>query len=227
MEFDFNSESNIYTAKTPSIKVLNDEAELWISDECADICGWKLNGIPHDIKSEKGTVSGSIIHNPQMLILQRSSLLKVEISTGRIVKVWTSRDRKDETYVCVRKYLILLVDQDNNPLHEIHVQLTARGCFQFEFYRKLCQFRCDITKAYEKARSIKDCWCSMCVFVPTFQSLTRGEGIKQRKACITTDYETPTKNNWLSLCVGRRDDLANKFWPDADGTYTARIQVVL
>ena len=132
MEFNFDSESNIYTAKTPSIKVLNDETKLWISDECAEICGWKLDGIPHDIKTENGVVSGSILYNPRMLIPQRSSPLKIEINTRRIVKVWTSKDRKDETYTCIRKYLILFVDQDNNPLHEIPVQLTVRGCFQFE-----------------------------------------------------------------------------------------------
>jgi hypothetical protein len=38
--------------------------------------------------------------------------------------------------------------------------------------------------------------------------MMRGEGIKQTKACITTEYENPTKDTWLSLCVGRRD---NKF----------------
>ena len=41
-----------------------------------------------------------------MFILQRSSLLKVETDTGRIVKVSTSKDKKDETYSCVRKYLM-------------------------------------------------------------------------------------------------------------------------
>ena len=29
--------------------------------------------------------------------------------------------------------MILFVDQDNNPLHEVPLQLTAKGCFQFEF----------------------------------------------------------------------------------------------
>jgi hypothetical protein len=48
MEFNFDSEEHITTAKTPSIKVLNDEAKLWISDECVELCEWKLNGIPHD-----------------------------------------------------------------------------------------------------------------------------------------------------------------------------------
>ena len=62
----------------------------------------------------------------------------------------------------------------------------------------------------------------MCVFVPTFKSMMRGEGSKQKKACITTGFEKPTKENWLSLCVLRRDDLANNFWSDIDDdlTYT-------
>jgi hypothetical protein len=76
-----------------------------------------------------------------MLILQSSSLLKVETETGRIVKIWTRKDSKGESFSCVRKYMILFVDQDNNPLHEIPIQLTAKGCFQFEFDRKLCEFR--------------------------------------------------------------------------------------
>ena len=42
-----------------------------------------------------------------------------------------------------------------------------------------------------------------------------GEGSKQKKACITMGYEKPTKENWVSLCIGRRTD---KFWPD-DLTY--------
>jgi len=56
----------------------------------------------------------------------------------------------------------------------------------------------------------------MCVFVLTLRSMMRGEGAKQRNDCITTGYETPTKDIWLSLFVGRRDE---NFWPDADGTY--------
>jgi len=177
MEFNFDSENNINTTNTPSIEVLNDEVKLWISDECVAICEWKLDGIPQDIKTEKGVISGNIIYKPRMFILKRSFLLKVETKTSRIVKVWTSTDKKDDTYSCVRKYMILFVDQDNNPLHEIPVQLTARGCFQFEFDRQLCEFRSVITKAYnDKATSIKNCWYSMCVFVPTFQSMMLGEG---------------------------------------------------
>jgi hypothetical protein len=88
MEFNFDSEDNIKAAKTPSVKVLNDDVKLWISDECVEICKWKGNLIPHDIKTDKKcvTIVGNIIPNPRMLILQRSLLLKVETKTGRILR---------------------------------------------------------------------------------------------------------------------------------------------
>jgi len=97
MEFNFDNECNITTAKTPSVEVLNGKGKLWISDVCAEICEWKLDGISRDIKTEKGVISGNIIYNPRMLILQRSSLSKVETKSGLIVKVCTSKDKKDKT----------------------------------------------------------------------------------------------------------------------------------
>ena len=58
---------------------------------------------------------------------------------------------------------------------------------------------------------MKDSWYSMRFFVPSFEIMMRGEGCKQKKFSFTTGYEDPTKENWLSLCVGRRTDT---FWPD-------------
>jgi hypothetical protein len=79
MEFNFDSKDNIKVTKTPSIKVLNADAKLWISNENAELCKWKGALNPHDIKTdiEGITIPGNIIHNPRMIILQRSLLLKV------------------------------------------------------------------------------------------------------------------------------------------------------
>ena len=68
----------------------------------------------------------------------------------------------------------------------------------------------------EKVKFMKDSRYSMCVFVPAFKSMMQGQGSKQNKACITPGYEMPTKENWLSLCAGKRTDT---FWSD-DLTYT-------
>ena len=168
MEFNFDSEDNVKAIKTPAIKVLNDVAKLWFSDENVQTCRWRednKNLIPHPLKTVEGaSIPGYIILNPLMLVLERSLLLKVETNTGRIVKVWTRNDKKDETYLCVRKYMILFVDEDNKPLHQVPLQLTAKGCFQFEFDQQLCEFKTAMTKAYnEKNIFMKDSWYSMCV----------------------------------------------------------------
>ena len=99
-----------------------------------------------------------------------------------------------------------------------------KGCFQLEFDQQLCKFRTAMVKAYsedQKRRitSMKDSWYSMCVFIPTFKSMMRGQGSKQRKTCITRGYENPTKENWLSFCVGRRNNID----PSKTMTYTLYI----
>jgi hypothetical protein len=111
----------------------------------------------------------------------------------------------------------LFIEQDNNPLHEIPVQLSATGCYQFEIDQQLCGYQRTMFKAYNEdqkksATIMKDYWYSMCVLVPTFKSMMRGEGNKQQKANNTTEYEKPTRENWLSFCVGIGNHLANTFW---------------
>ena len=103
MEFDFDSEDNIKAAMTPSVEVLNDDAKLWISDECVEMSKWKGNLNPHDIKTDKerATAVGNIIPNPPTLILQRFLLLKVETKTGRILRAWIANESKEgDTYAC-------------------------------------------------------------------------------------------------------------------------------
>jgi len=66
MEFNFDDENNIKTSKTPSVKVLNDKGLLWISDECAKICEWKLNDndITYVIETEKKQHLGTYHFRP-------------------------------------------------------------------------------------------------------------------------------------------------------------------
>jgi hypothetical protein len=55
-------------------------------------------------------------------------------------------------------------------------------------------------------------WYCGCGFAPQFHNMMRGVGNKQQKACITKGYENPTTENWLSLCVVKRNHLAR--WLD-------------
>jgi len=102
-----------------------------------------------------------------MLILQRSLLSKVEVKTGRVLRAWLAKEGKDEnTCACVRKCMLLFADRDNNPLHEGPLQLTAKGCFQFEFDQQICEIRSVVTKVYnEIATFIKKIPGKVCAFL--------------------------------------------------------------
>jgi len=270
--FDFDSEKNIETTKTPSIKSISSGikdpagktigAGLWIAHENADLCKWKksckktckpectnhfINCIPHNIDTKRQTdtgediiIHGSAIINPRMLILQRSLLLKIINKTGRIIRAWRARESKmgengeKDKYACVRKYLVLFVDKDNNPLHEIPLQLTAKGCFQFDFDQQLNGgkgesgyvpgFRSTMVRSYNESQrkssnTMTESWHAMCVFAPTFSSQLRGKE-QQMRACITTGFEKPTRDNWTTLCIGKRTEPANTYWQKLPPTWT-------
>jgi len=77
---------------------LNDDEKLWIPHECVEMCKWKGNLIPYDIKTDKEcvTIPGNIIPNTLMHVLQRSLLLKDENKTRRILRVWIAKENKNE-----------------------------------------------------------------------------------------------------------------------------------
>ena len=64
-----------------------------------------------------------------MLMIKRSLSLKVEAKTGRILITWIAKESKGDTYTCVRKYMILLLDENNNPLQEILYSLLREFLF--------------------------------------------------------------------------------------------------
>ena len=59
MEFNFDSEDNVKAIKTPAIKVLNDVAKLWFSDENVQTCRWREDNetlITHPLKTVEGAL---------------------------------------------------------------------------------------------------------------------------------------------------------------------------
>ena len=78
---------------------------------------------------------------------------KAVAKTGRIVRVWIAKLIKlRDMYECVKEYIILFVDQDDNPLHDIHLQLAEIGCFQFYFIKKFVNLEHQFFKFILKMR---------------------------------------------------------------------------
>lgn len=231
--FNFDSETNIVSTKIPSVKAINKyfcgkrgAAGLWIADDNMLSCEWKKSCkdcqddcVDHFIKTEKhcvtsldGEISGRGIVNPRINVLRRTELLRM--CNGKIEGKWIKGDGDvtDEhgirKYTCVRRYLLVFMDENNKPLHTTPIQLTAKGTFQVDFDNSLKEFRTAMHTAYGKSMKrrigfMKELWYAMCVFVPQFESKLVGKLNLKSEACVIKDYLVPDETNWLSMCVGR------------------------
>jgi hypothetical protein len=245
-EFNFNSEAHWGGAKTPSIKALNHPAALWLADDNADIARWRttctaecpkgctahyVNTKFHGIDLSKWgkltdsgeplIISGRIIDTARgvtsMLIINRSPLLLISKDTkNNYTQDWYKGYNKD-LFQCIRRYLVLFLDEERQPLHEIPLQLTAKGYFQVEFDKVLMEFREKLVACYNQVTGKHNrdniyawnAWHSMMVFSPIFKSEMRGPSKdKQSAACIThmVPEEKPNPKNWNNYTIGNGDD---------------------
>lgn len=225
-EFDYTSTTNAKSTKTPSLKAINTTAELWMACENAEICGWVKdcecedgcshfkNTKPHNLESPaSGVINGCVLINPRLLVIGRSPLLKVDKSTSYTVGEWVKGENK-KLYDCVRRFLIICLDEENKPLNKVPLQLSAKGHFQMTFDKKLMEFKALMVTCFNKEfkqnfSGMEDHWHAMNIFVPTFQSELKAmmtdkgpSKDKASRACITTSFEVPTNKTWETLTIG-------------------------
>jgi len=245
------------------------EAGLWIASENAASCKWVKTCqpkcakdcdqhykslLPHSIQTnredeQKATIliPGFVIVHPGMLILHRSNLLQID-KTGRVIREWVKGTEKSEQYYCGRRYLLLFVDEDCNPLHQEPLQLTAKGYFQITYdqhYTGGIDFdtKQQVTGCIEKMNQLHNSrmktnsnrrdamWNAMNVYRPIFQSIfksAKNKPTNKQKACITTGFKAPQDDSlaeWNKYSIGYRKDPASQFWPDAQPgqTYCAYV----
>lgn len=249
--FNFDSESNITSTKIPSAKSINKFfggtrgcAGLWIADDNMEACKWKkectancsiqcnehyVNTIEHVVQASEG-IMGRGVKNCRIIVLHRTRLIRLSSEKNYYCGFWVKGDgeEKDDSgkkkYVCARRYLLLFLDENNEPLHEEPIQLTAKGMFQMDFDNTLMKFREEIKNAYVKSMNRKngrmnDLWYAMCVFCPTFESKMVGKQNLKSEACSVKSYIIPTESNWINLCVGRNikvNEIVNLMYNDTE-----------
>jgi hypothetical protein len=67
----------------------------------------------------------------------------------------THRDDKDSPYRQIRRYLLLFLDKDGNPLHSRPLQLTASGAFGYSLNKEYTSFQKELGSAYREAMRAK------------------------------------------------------------------------
>ena len=169
-----------------------------------------------------GKERGLLLKNPRMLVVPRSPLFAFDregsrreerlVVAGQYSKQLYSDRAKYGTAQC---YEVLLVDKQNQPLHEIGLAYVAKGANQASFSFHWQQLVTEVTKCHAIANGIparaKDVrFNSLCVFEFTVKRELAGTNAKS-PACKVHSHIAPTMANWESFFLGRNDEVADRF----------------
>jgi hypothetical protein len=169
-----------------------------------------------------GKERGLLIQSPRMLVVPRSPLFafdrQLSRSEGRLVvagqyskQLYSNREK----YGTAQCYEVLLLDEHNQPLHEIGLAYVAKGANQASFSFHWQQLVNEVTKCHAIANSIparaKDArFNSLCVFQFDVKRELAGNNAKS-PACKVHSHVAPTQANWEQFFLGRQDEVANRF----------------
>jgi hypothetical protein len=169
-----------------------------------------------------GKERGLLIQSPRMLVVPRSPLFAfdrlISKQEGRMVvsgqynkQLYSNR----EQYGTAQCYEVLLLDEQNQPLHEIGLAYVAKGANQASFSFHWQQLVNEVTKCHAIANSIparaKDMrFNSLCVFQFTVKRELAGNNAKS-PACKVHSHVAPSQENWEQFFLGRHDEIADRF----------------
>jgi hypothetical protein len=169
-----------------------------------------------------GKERGLLLQSPRMLVVPRSPLFAFDriasrqeqrlVVSGTYNKQLHGEREKFGTAQC---YEVLLLDENNQPLHEIALGYIAKGANQASFSFHWQQLVMEVTSRHAIANDIpnrpKDArFNSLCVFEFNVKRELAGNGAKS-PACKVNSHTIPTQANWEQFFLGRVDDIADRF----------------
>jgi hypothetical protein len=169
-----------------------------------------------------GKERGLLIQSPRMLVVPRSPLFAFDRVASRqeqrlvVAGQYHKQSHGDrEKFGTAQCYEVLLLDAENQPLHEIALGYIAKGANQASFSFHWQQLTMEVTRCHAIANQIparpKDArFNSLCVFEFTVKRELAGSGAKS-PACKVESHSVPTQGNWEQFFLGRMDEIADRF----------------
>lgn len=162
---------------------------------------------------------GFLLKQPRMLVVPKSGLLAartVKTDNGSELELLGKyREFKGQAGVTnVEIFEVLLLDCDNQPLHEIPFQYIAKGATQATFAAHYQQLILEVTLCHAQANGIaarpkNHEFNALCVFELEVVRELAGNGQKS-PACKVASHSIPTMTDWTSFFLGRNDELADR-----------------
>lgn len=166
--------------------------------------------------------SGLLLPSPRMLVCAKSPLLAFDRDASKkeeqtvLLGTYQKEYKGLERVGNLQYYEIVLLDENNRPLHQVPFAYAAKGANGASFSIHWQEFIEQITTCHAIANGIaarpKDArFKALCVFVPVTKRELVGD--KQKSwACRIVEHEVPTLENWLNYFLGRNQTLKAAVW---------------
>ncbi|MEL4896186.1 DUF5895 domain-containing protein [Crocosphaera sp. Alani8] len=193
--------------------------------------------IEYSFESSGKTEQGLLLQKPRMLVCTRTPLLGFDrVATQEseqlvIVGHWQRSFKDDDNIGNCQFYEIILLNEDNQPLHTVPLSYVAKGANQATFSQEWQQLTQEVTNCHALANGIaarpKDArFKSLCVF-----ELSVGRekvGQKQKSfACRVNGHTVPTMETWRNFFVGFNPILKQQVWEGLQPTLPPAIPEIL
>lgn len=161
--------------------------------------------------------TGLLFKKLRALVVERTPLLAIdkiaskELEQMVVADTYRKSDHSDrERYSALRIYELLLLDDDNQPLHDVPFAYKAKGANLGTFATHWQQLVQEVTSCHAIANRVpakpKDArFNALCVF--EFEVKRELVGSKQKSAaCTVVSHTRPTIENWQKFFLGRSND---------------------
>ncbi len=162
---------------------------------------------------------GLLLTSPRMIINPISPLMMFDRASSTkaetlvVLGEWNRTLSDDPNIGNYQVYLIIFLDENNQPLHDIPFRFTAKGAQQASLnaqWQLLCTAvaRCQASAAKTRFYPRNNAYNMLCIFQPIIAR--KLVGTKTKSLCCYIDgFVAPTMDNWRSFFVGIDENLAD------------------
>ena len=178
--------------------------------------------IEYTFESSGETEQGLLLQKPRLLVCPRTPLLGFDRAATKeteqlvILGHWQRSFKEDDNIGNCQFYEVILLNEDNQPLHTVPLSYVAKGANQATFSQEWQRLTQEVTTCHAIANGIaarpKDArFKSLCVFeLKVTRELV---GTKQKSfTCRVTGHTAPTPDTWKQFFVGYNPILKKQVW---------------
>lgn len=169
---------------------------------------------PHDAHFLSGGAAvGYRSLTARLVVLRRSPLLMFSRQDRTFLGTFDRDSYHPDEVMLKTRYLVYLVSQQKQLLHQSPLQFTAKGSLCGSFGEHFNQFHTQMNWAYGKPRG--DRFFALTVFAVKLHPILKG---KEQKSwvCSVLEHGQPTADNWRHFFLGYDHNLKHKLLSDFD-----------